>query len=85
MMFGSRYGKRLNRALLPKSHGMLCTGSAVVPPSAGPMMEPQDQTMGMIENAVAWYRLSVTSSAIIVRMMPTLPLSRPIANRATTA
>lgn len=69
---GRAYGKRIKYSILPKTLGKFLAGLEKKPPNGGPTTEPNDQTRGMMENARGWSSLSGTSSATMVRMMPTI-------------
>lgn len=57
---------------MPKISGYCLAGWAKNPPKLGPTTDPIDQTNGMMEKAFGCSTLSVTISATMVRMIPTI-------------
>lgn len=82
---GNANGYFLKKTLSPKRPGYCSAGRAKKPPKEGPKMLPSDHTRGMMEKALAWCSFSVTISATMVLMMPTLPLPAPWMKRTVIA
>lgn len=89
IMTGSAYGyfsvqatppsflPTFSRPFGPNSQAILITGSAKQPPKASPATMPELNTKGRIKNALVWYFLSFTISAVIVLITPVFPFPSP--------
>jgi len=82
---GKANGNSLKKLLLPKISGYLSAGFASAPPRIGPSILPTVQTSGIMLKALGWRIFWGTSSATVVRMVPTLPLLAPASALAASA
>jgi hypothetical protein len=73
--------EKLNFPVGPNSQGRLTIGSAKQPPNASPITTPELKTSGSSRNARLWYFLSLTISAVIVRITPIFPFPIPATTR----
>lgn len=75
-MFGRAKGYLIRNLLCLNSPGRPSAGLAKNPPKEGPKMDPKFHTRGMTEKARGCSSFSGTNSATIVRMIPTVSVSK---------